>query len=195
MENTITPSELITAKSIARRAASKWSLVEAEDLEQSLILWLYENRTTVQRYREDPEGPAKLFVALRRKANSLCVKDQAERSGTPLDFNAKYSLAQIERTIEAIFNLPSTRQAVRVHPATGEMLDEYQPFIDEAQAMMLDVHVAFTSLDDEAQAILAMKYLKGFTYRDIALLLGISAPGARKRIRKHLRKIQSLVNR
>lgn len=194
METVITASELTTARSVARRQASKWSLVEAEDLEQSLILWLYENRNAVERYRVDPEGPAKLLVALRRKANSICVKDQAERSGTPLDFNAKYSMQQIEKSLEAMFNLPRLTQSVRVHPSTGEMLSSQEPFIDDAKAMVLDVSSAFRKLEDEGQQILAMKYLKGFTYRDIALLLGISAPGSRKRVRKYLRKIQQILN-
>lgn len=194
MEKIIRQSELTTAKSVARRAASKWSLVEAEDLEQSLILWLFENQATVERYQNDPEGPAKLLLAMRRKANQLCVKDQAERSGIPLDYYSKYSIGQIEKSLEAIFNKPSNPGATRVHPSTGEMLDSNEPFVEDKKAMMLDVETAFQSLDDDAQVILAMKYMKGFTYRDIALLLGISAPGARKRVRKHLRRIQSSLN-
>ena len=95
MDNTITESELSTARSVARKAASKWSLVEPEDLEQSLILWLYENKATVKRYQSDSEGPIKLLIALRRRANTICAKEQSERSGKALDSNAKYSIGQI----------------------------------------------------------------------------------------------------
>ena len=193
METIITEAELSTARAVARRAASKWSLVEKEDLESSLVLWLFENIKTVERYQKDSEGPAKLLVALRRRANQLCVKDQAERSGTPLDFNAKYSTQQIERALIGMFNMPSNSGA-RVHPSTGQLLDAHEPFVDDAKAMMIDVRSAFLKLEDDSQRLLMMKYQHTYTFRDIALVEGISAPGVRKRIRKLIRKMQQILN-
>lgn len=193
MESIITESELSTARAVARRAASKWSLVEREDLESALVLWLFENVKTVQRYQKDSEGPAKLLVALRRRANQLCVKDQAERSGTPLDFNAKYSTQQIERALIAMFNTPS-QSGAKVHPSTGQMLDTNEPFVDDAKAMILDIRSSFLQLDAESQRLLMMKYRYTYTFRDIALVEGISAPGVRKRIRKLIRKMQQILN-
>jgi DNA-directed RNA polymerase specialized sigma24 family protein len=193
MENVISESELSTARAVARRAASKWSLVESEDLESSLVLWLFENTKTVQRYQEDPDGPVKLLVALRRRANQLCVKDQAERSGTPLDFNARYSTSQIEKSLVAMFNMPSTSGS-RVHPSTGQLLDPIEPFIEDAKAMVLDVRSAFIQLEDDSQRLLMMKYQHNYTFRDIALVEGISAPGVRKRIRKFIRRMQQTLN-
>lgn len=193
MEQIITEAELTTARSVARKAASKWSLVEAEDLESSLVLWLFENKNTVARYQNDPEGPAKLLVALRRRANQLCVKDQVERSGTPLDYNASYSVQQIERALIAMFNEPSTSGS-RVHPSTGQLLDQREPFVDDVRALILDVRNCFINLEDNAQRLLMMKYRNNYTYRDIALVEGISAPGVRKRVRKLIRRIQSDLN-
>ena len=193
METIITEAELSTARAVARRAASKWSLVEKEDLESSLVLWLFENIKTVERYQRDSEGPAKLLVALRRRANQLCVKDQAERSGTPLDFNAKYSTQQIERALIGMFNMPSNSGA-RVHPSTGQLLDAHEPFVDDAKAMMIDVRSAFLKLEEDSQRLLMMKYQHTYTFRDIALVEGISAPGVRKRIRKLIRKMQQILN-
>ena len=193
METIITEAELSTARAVARRAASKWSLVEKEDLESSLVLWLFENIKTVERYQKDSEGPAKLLVALRRRANQLCVKDQAERSGTPLDFNAKYSTQQIERALIGMFNMPSNSGA-RVHPSTGQLLDAHEPFVDDAKAMMIDVRSAFLKLEEDSQRLLMMKYQHTYTFRDIALVEGISAPGVRKRIRKLIRKMQQILN-
>jgi hypothetical protein len=185
MENVITEAELSTAKAVARKAASKWSLVESDDLESSLVLWLFENKATVLRYQDDPDGPIKLLVALRRRANQLCVKDQAERSGTPLDFNARYSTSQIERSLIAMFNMPSVSGA-RVHPSTGQPIDKFEPFVEDAKA--------FIRLEDDSQRLLMMKYQHNYTFRDIALVEGISAPGVRKRIRKFIRLMQQTLN-
>jgi|TARA_R110000782_G_scaffold63220_2_gene129698 DNA-directed RNA polymerase specialized sigma24 family protein len=193
MENVITEAELSTAKAVARKAASKWSLVESDDLESSLVLWLFENKATVLRYQDDPDGPIKLLVALRRRANQLCVKDQAERSGTPLDFNARYSTSQIERSLIAMFNMPSVSGA-RVHPSTGQPIDKFEPFVEDAKAMILDVRSAFIRLEDDSQRLLMMKYQHNYTFRDIALVEGISAPGVRKRIRKFIRLMQQTLN-
>lgn len=193
METCITDNELSTARAVARKAASKWSLVEAEDLESALVLWLFENHKTVARYQADPDGPAKLLVALRRKATQLCAKEQAERSGTPLDFNAKYSIAQIERALTAMFNMPS-QSGMRVHPSTGQMLDINEPFVEDAKAMISDVRKAFQNLADEEQRLLMLKYKMNYTYRDIALVDGISPPGVRKRVRRFIRKMQTELN-
>lgn len=193
MDNFITETELSTARSVARKAASKWSLVEAEDLESALVLWLFENQKTVARYQSDPEGPIKLLVALRRRATQICAKEQSERSGTPLDFNARYSLQQIERALITMFNAPSS-SGNRVHPSTGQMLDTHDSFVEDVRALVMDVGKAFQELEDNEQRLLLLKYKMNYTYRDMALVDGISAPGARKRVRRYIRKIQRMLN-
>lgn len=194
MNNTfeLTAGELTSIRYVAWKSASKWSLVEVDDLESELILWAYENRAAIIRYRSDSEGPAKLLVALRRRANQACVKEQAERSGMPLDYNMKYSIQQIENALVAMFNTSNTHGS-RVHPSSGMMIDRYDPFIDEAKTAVLDTRRAFDDLEPDLQKLLIMKYEKQYTFRDIAVLEGISAPGVRKRIRKALRKMQGFL--
>ena len=110
-----------------------------------------------------------------------------------MDFNAKYSTQQIERALIGMFNMPSNSGA-RVHPSTGQLLDAHEPFVDDAKAMMIDVRSAFLKLEEDSQRLLMMKYQHTYTFRDIALVEGISAPGVRKRIRKLIRKMQQILN-
>lgn len=173
--------------------AGKWSLVDAEDLESVLLLWLYENSATVAKYRQETDGTVKLITALRRKAQAYCTAEQQERSGTPLDFNAKYSLQQIERSLVAMFNL-NTQNGIRVNPLTDQPVDVWDPTLDDARAVVLDVKLAFQKLDPNSQGVLIWKYEAEYTYRDIALFLGMSAPGARKKVRKILREIQIILD-
>lgn len=189
----VTQAETNVARNLARRMAGKWSLVDAEDLESVLLLWLYENSATVAKYRQETDGTVKLITALRRKAQAYCTAEQQERSGTPLDFNAKYSLQQIERSLVAMFNL-NTQNGIRVNPLTDQPVDVWDPTLDDARAVVLDVKLAFQKLDPNSQGILIWKYEAEYTYRDIALFLGMSAPGARKKVRKILREIQIILD-
>ena len=186
----ITTGELSTIRAIAVKTASKWRLVEVDDIQSSLTLWCFENYKHLERYRSDDEGPIKLFIALRREANRIATAETAERSGKPLDYHAKYSLPQIERTLTAMFHANPTL-AVNVDPHTGEPIISNDGFVDDARAMITDVRNAFSKIDEDLQQILVMRYESGLTFRDIALLQQISPPGVRKRVKKALRKIQS----
>ncbi len=189
----VTEVETNIARNLARRLAGKWSLVDVEDLESVLLLWLYENSAIVAKYREQTDGTIKLVTALNRKAHSFCVAEQQERSGYVLDYNSRYSLTQIERSLVAMFNLTGS-SAIKVNPVTGEPVDAYDSSLDDARAAVLDVKLAFEKLDSESQMILIWKFEQEFTYRDLALLLGMSAPGARKKLRKVLRELQAILD-
>lgn len=186
--------EINIARNLARRLASKWSLVDREDLEASLVLWLYENASTVSRYRSDQDGQIKLITAIRRHGNAYCTAEQQERSGTPLDYYSQYSIQQIERSLVAMFN-SSFNKGLKVDPNTGAPLDQWDPSLDDARTAVLDIKLAFQKLDSEMQKVLIWKYEQEFTFRDIAMLEGLSAPGARKRVRKALRQIQMILDK
>lgn len=189
----VTQAETNLAKNLARRVAGKWSLVEMEDLESVLLLWLYENAQIVARYRNDPDGTLKLITALKRKAVQYCTSEQQERSGALLDSGSRYSLSQIERALTAMFATGSVG-GVRVDPRTGQPVESWDPSLDDARTMVLDVKLAYLKLDAESQIPLVWKYEQECTYRDLALFLGMSAPGARKRLRKILREIQMMLD-
>jgi DNA-directed RNA polymerase specialized sigma24 family protein len=192
MNFSLTNGEFATIKAVARSSSRKWSLVELEDLEQELILWGYENADNVIRYRKLEDGPTMFLIALRRKANQYCSNEQALRSGEPLDFHSKYSIEQIERALVSMYHVIST-QAVAVDPNTDAAIEAVDPFSDEVRTTVLDVARAFGRLDKDLKDIIELKYRDEATFRDMGLLLKISAPGARKRLRKALRRIQAVL--
>ena len=191
----INDDEIDIAVNISKSAAAKWSLVEYQDLSQTLILWLYEHRDIVDRYRVEQLGRAKLITALKRHATQYCVKEQLERSGIPLDSAYKYSMPQLERGLSAMFNFGTIGISVTAHPSMEQSF-VFDPRVDEARAIILDVKSAYDELlvADERE-IIAHKYEKEYTYRDIGILERMSATGARKKIRRILRKIQVFLNR
>lgn len=161
------------AKSIAKSVSSKWRLVDAEDLESELLLWLFENMHYVDRYRDDPDGKPKLIASLSRYANQYCVKEQTARSGAPVDFDSRYTIEQIRRAMPLLFEelIPETH--VYEHPVSGQPIG--QRFSDgTAMAILLDLKQALASIPADARHILTMQYRDGFTYAQIAQLEGIS---------------------
>ena len=186
-----TENELLTVSKIGRRSASKWSAVDADDLISALTLWLCENYSTVERYRLEEGGPAKLFVALRREAGRYCAKEQTIVNGAPLDHEAKYSIEQIERVMPFVFEgIPS--QTVLQNPLTGQTLSKPDTErFDTAVAMVLDVRFAYLDLPEEVRSVLAMRFRDDLSYEEIGLLTEMSDRGAQKRVMRALERLRS----
>lgn len=189
----ITQREIALAGRVASRVAEKWSLAETEDLQSELILWLYDNASTVARYRFEEKGEGKLYVALRRTAGRIAAMEQVARSGSYLDADAKYSITQIENALTAMFDNVDVG-AIRVNPVTHEPIQTWDPRIEEAKLIVLEVRSAWELLDDLSQLMVAWRYMNELTYREIADLSGMSPTGARKKLKHILRKIQASVD-
>lgn len=177
-----TENELSLTSKIGRKMATKWTAVESDDLVSHLTLWLCENYATVERYRTEEGGEAKLFVSLRREAGRFCAKEQAQRTGAPLDHDAAYSVEQIERILPFVFeDLPS--QSVAENPHTGVPLSkpDHEQF-ETAIAMALDVRSAYHDLPAEIREVLIMRYRDNMSYEEIGSLTGMTDRGAQKRV-------------
>jgi DNA-directed RNA polymerase specialized sigma24 family protein len=168
----ITEQEIKLAKYLAHKIGSQWALVETDDLESHLILWLLENQKYVTKYRHEEGGQSKLFAAMKRHAAKYSAQEQTIRSGRELDSGLKYSIAQIEAILVEYFNQASPHEN------------------DETRDVILDIKIAFNQLDNETQKLLSQRYLYEWTYRQISAANTISPTGARKKIRRGLRRIQ-----
>jgi RNA polymerase sigma factor (sigma-70 family) len=187
----IAEKELALARRIARKIGSRWSAVEVEDLEQDLILWLFENQDHVERYRTEEGGESKLYVALKRKASKQAAREQTIRSGAPLDVNASYSIAQIERALPFVFeDIP---QSVAVeNPVTGAV--NYHGEHSQALAVMTDIRGAFQDLPSEMKLVLQLRFRDGLTYQDIGDMSDMTLNGAKKRVRRAVTRMQEILD-
>ena len=187
----ILDDELVLAKRISISVGSKWSAVEIDDLTSELILWLYAHADTVKRYRSEEGGQGKLFVALRRTAGRYCVKAQEARTGGPLDTDAPYSTAQIERAMPYIFEpiLETT-----VFEKYGKPAGAYPTDGGKVRAILLDVSIAYDALPPEHRTVLTLRFRDGLTYTDIGALTGVSDVGARGRVIRALERIRDYLS-
>lgn len=173
--------EIELAKRIARWTGNKWSLVEVEDLQSELVLWLFENEDTVVRYRDDDEGAFKLSTALRKHALKYCAKEQSQRSGAPLDHDAKYSIAQIKRAMPFVFEDLSIESYAHEHPQTGEPIGVSSHEYGLALAVLLDMKICFSAMPQEVKEILTLQFRDGLSYREISDLTGVTRRTAIRR--------------
>ena len=189
----ISMEDVDLAKRVARRVAQRWSLVELDDLTSELTVWLYENNEVVSRYRKEPEGEGKLFVALRRFATKYCAAEQATRQGAPLDYSAKYSIQGIERALKVLFDEFPTSFGSIVHPHTGHALEQWDPEIETARAVLMDTRAAFERLVDAEQVLVIARFQLDMTYRELAEMDGSTPTGVRKKLRRALRHMQQFM--
>ena len=187
----ILDDELVLAKRISISVGSKWSAVEIDDLTSELILWLYAHADTVRRYRTEEGGQGKLFVALRRTAGRYCVKAQEARTGGPLETDAPYSTAQIERAMPYIFEpIPETK----VFEKYGKPAGAYPTDGGKVRAILLDVSIAYDALPPEHKTVLTLRFRDGLTYTDIGALTGVSDVAARARVIRALERIRDYLS-
>lgn len=182
----ITDREIALANNVARKAASKWSLVEAEDLASTLCLWMVEHASTVARYRTADGGDAHLFVALRRVATRYCVREQAARSGGPLIDDAQYTVDQVERALPFVFeDVPQSEYAEVGGAAIG-----YRGTHSEALAIVTDLRGAVQDMPEEVRETIYLRFRDGLSYTDMGRLTGISGEAAKKRVTRAVRRVR-----
>lgn len=183
----VTPEEIEIATRVARQVGSKWSLVEIDDLASELTLWLFEHQENLERYRGVDYGRAQLITALRRAAWRYSTKEQRVRSGGPLVTDDAYTYAQIERGLPFMFEAAPESIAYE-NPNTGAARYSGEPGL--AQIVMMDIRAAYAALDEQHSEVIWLRFRDGFTYREIANLLGVSDTAAKKRVK---RAIESMI--
>lgn len=195
---TITDHEIALARRIARRSASKWSLVEYDDLASELVLWLFEHGDTVTRYRE-AEAEGKLFVALRRQASKYCARVQAERSGGALATDSQWTTGQIQRALPFIFeDIPqSLVQTVAYRGDNGEPFEvplNYSGTHSEALALVTDLRAAFYEMPEEVKETITLHFRDGMSFAEMGRLTGLTREASRKRVQRAVTRLRAFLD-
>jgi RNA polymerase sigma factor (sigma-70 family) len=177
-----TREEIALADRIGGIAASKWKLVEADDVKQHLKLWLFTNLLVVNEYREIQEGEAKLVIALKREANKFSAAEQEARVGRPLREDNLYSPTRVARILPFIFD-EYPQSMVMENPVTGQTYGKSNPEnYGNAIAILADVNSVFHGLPARTKDLLKLRFAQGLTLDELAEYYGISQPAAKKRV-------------
>jgi len=185
----LTPTEYAVARAVAYRISRNWSAVQAEDVQQHLLLWMVEHFDRVQGFRELDYQEAMLNVALRRVAASFSAGEQEKAFGAPLVTGYSYDLPVIREALKLMFHSPDFNQA-RVDPVTDAPLDV--PRDDSLpQAILTDIRGAYQDMPDTFKEVLSYHFDYDLPLDTIGKLYGISRSAAKKRIDRALRRIQA----
>lgn len=184
-----TNHELSLAVKLGKRAAFKWSSVEADDVVSQLNLWLCEHYDTVVRWRDEEHGEAKLFVSLRREAARFCAKEQEAVIGRPLRQDNFYTVDLLERAMPYIFEeIPQT--VVAENPVSGATAAVGSPSdFGNAVVIISEIRGSFHGLAREVRTVLEYRFRDGLTFEQIGELLGMSKVGAKKRVDRALSRL------
>lgn len=189
MSTKITPSEMRVAERVGRRAASRWTAADPDDVTSHLYLWICQNTAPVDRWRNEPGGEAKLFVALRREAAKFCAREQQVQVGRPIRADNFYTVDMLTRALPFAFeDTPET--LVQENPVTGQT--NYSGGSEDfgnAAAILADIRGGLYGLNREIREVLELRFRDGLTLEEIGELAGMSKVGAKKRVDRALERL------
>lgn len=189
MSTTITNEEMRVAERVGRRAASRWTAADPDDVISQLYLWVVENPLPVQRWREEDGGEAKLFVTLRREAAKFCAREQQVQVGRPIRADNFYSTDMLSRALPFVFE-DSPQSTVIENPVTGQSVVTGGPdTFGNAVAILADIRGALYGLNREVREVLELRFRDGLTLEEIGELAGMSKVGAKKRVDRALDRL------
>lgn len=179
--------EMTLASKVAHRIGSRWSLVETDDLESHLFLWMLQNLNAVVRWRDEHGDNGKLYVSLRREAAKFCAKEHAARVGQPIVVDNFYTSDVVRKALPFIFeSVPQT--IVTENPVTLAA----QSIPNDANLGLLiitDIRQQFYGLNRDVRDILAWRFRDGLTLEEIAELKNMTKQGARKAVDRAVKRL------
>jgi RNA polymerase sigma factor (sigma-70 family) len=186
-------TELTVAKQVARQVGNRWSLVDNEDVQQELLLWICEHPTQCERWRELENGKAVLATSLRRIAVKYCAKETATRQGRSMERDNFYTPEVVARALPFLFeDWPVTK--VRQDPQTGRPI-ERQFHSNDALAILADLQRAFNSLPPQNRLVLEMRFQEDLTIQQIGKRLGITHQSVDHALSKSFQLISEFLSR
>lgn len=189
MTVTITPSEMRVAERIGRRAASRWTAADPDDVISHLYLWVCNNPGPVARWRTEEGGEGKLFVALRREAAKFCAHEQQVAVGRPIRQDNFYNADMLARALPFVFE-DSPQTLAQENPVTGQTAAVGAPDdFGNAVAILADIRGAFYGLNREIREVLELRFRDGLTLEEIGEVTGMSKVGVKKRIDRALDRL------
>lgn len=170
----ITEIEIDICDKVGRYYASKWKLVERDDLASHLYLWCAErDATTLQRWRDEGSLGPKLYKSLKREAASYCEKETSTKVGRDLHANNSYTLEIIKNTLPFVFSTP----------------DVEDPINSKALLIIEDISSALYGCSNEDIEIITLRYREEYSHDEIAAHYKITTDSASQRLHRALERV------
>jgi RNA polymerase sigma factor (sigma-70 family) len=178
---------------VSAEYAKKYTMVELEDIKQSLYQWFLEHPRKLAEWETLDERETKnlLYRSLRNQALDYCQLWRSKSIGYEVSDLFYYDPDVIEALLPAVL-----RGDVNDAPKLNLGMPGRPPAPAEGgnmMAMMVDIKSAFDSLSAEDKSILYLKYVDSLSYATIAEELKIPSDDASRM--RHNRAIKKLITR
>jgi DNA-directed RNA polymerase specialized sigma24 family protein len=181
------------ASHVADEYHKKYTMVEREDIKQSLYEWFVSHPRKLSEWEKLGNRSAQnlLYRSLRNQALDYCQLWKSKSIGYELSDLFYYEADVIEALLPAI---------LRGDIAEAPKLNLGMPGRPSApseggnlMAMMAEIKVAYDTLNKEDKSILFLKYANSLDYSSIATELQLSSDDAARM--RHNRAIKKIINR
>jgi len=170
----LTLEEIEICEKVGKYYASRWKLVERDDLVSHLVLWCAErDATTLQRWRDEGSLGPKLYKSLKREAAHYCEKETTIKVGRDIHENNSYTLEIIKNTLPFVFSTP----------------DVEDPINSRALLIIADVESALYGLPKDDIEIIVLRYQDEMTHDQIATYYSINTDNASQRLHRALERL------
>lgn len=174
-------------RDIARSVSNNFPpYVTAEDTEQTLYLWLLQNKNTVEKITEDgPDWEPKIARIMRKAAFGYCAKEKAAIEGYDTADLFKYTIPKLQTLLPDVFDYDSW-QSFSQH---GDGQPSSKPQANQTGdrlAELVDIKIAVNRLKGETSSLLYLQYACLYTSEMLADHFGISVEAAKKRSQRAL---------
>jgi len=181
-------------KSVAAQVSSKFpSYVQYDDTQGALLLWTYQNKSTIEGMMEDGDAYIpKITSMMRKAAYSHCEKEKAAAEGyDPADIY-RYSVPKIKSLISDAMDYEDWQSFATF--GDGQPKAAAQTYGDRVTEL-IDIKTALTALNDETYNFLVYQYKYHYTLEEISGALGISLEASKKRSQRAMKGLQKQLGR
>ncbi len=178
---------------VADEYSKKYSMLERDDIKQSLYQWFVEHPNKTNEYGKLPQNEAQnvFYRVLRNQALDYCTFWRARSIGYEASDLFYYDSDMIEALLPSVLLNNGTEA-----PKLDLGMPGRPPAPSEGgnmMAMMVEVKAAFMKLNQEDKNILYLKYANSLTHAGVAEELGLSSDDAARM--RHNRAIKKLIIR
>ncbi len=181
----------VNAAYIANYIRKSYPMVERDDIEQEIWVWVYSKPEKVDEYQDGTEhGRNKLLKAMRNAAIRYCQEEKARIVGYRPEDNYYYDVGMIRSVLELIWD-----EEAWISPPMPEDQAQVKSTRDISEGnnyvtTLVDVSRAVKTLPLGEQALLKARYYEGLTSADIASGLDLTISAVDARISRLVKKIQ-----
>lgn len=182
---------IVTA--VASEYHKKFSMVELEDIKQSLYQWFVEHPNKLKEWESIGEKDAKnlIYRSLRNDALDYCQRWKAKSIGYETSDLFYYDAAMIEALLPAVI-----RNEVNVAHKLNLSGPSQPPAPAEGgnlMVMIIEIDKAYNKLNTEDRTVLFYKYAESLDYGSIATEMKLGSEDAVRM--RHNRAIKKIINR